>query len=72
MRTRSEYAGQALEHYCRSKGEPMDTLECAIIDLLADLLHLAQVEGLDAFLLSRIAAQHFLVEKETALIQHER
>ncbi len=72
MTGRSEYAGQALKHYCHSKNEPFDTLETGIIDLLTDLLHLARAEGLDGFQLSRIAAQHFLVEKETALIQHER
>ena len=72
MTRRSENARQALNVYCLSKNEPLDTLETGISDLLTDLLHMARVEGLDAFQLSRIAAQHFQVEKETALIQHER
>ena len=48
MTRRTESARQALDQYCLSKGELMDTLETAIIDLLADLLHLARLEGLDA------------------------
>lgn len=52
MTRRTESARQALDQYCLSKGEPMDTLETAIIDLLTDLLHLARLEGLDACMIS--------------------
>ena len=41
--TTSESARQALDQYCLSKGEPMDTLETGIINLLTDLLHLARL-----------------------------
>ena len=41
MKARTESAQQALNEYCRSKGEPLDTLETGIIDLLTDLMHLA-------------------------------
>ena len=48
MTRRTESARQALDQYCLSKDEPMDTLETGIIDLLTDLLHLARLEGLDS------------------------
>ena len=64
MTRRTESARQALDQYCLSKGEPMDTLETAIIDLLTDLLHLAQTEGQDGFMLAQTAQMHFLVETE--------
>jgi hypothetical protein len=46
------------------KGEPLDTLETGIIDLLTDLMHLARTEGLDGFMLAQTAMMHFLVEAE--------
>ncbi len=64
MTRRTESARQALDQYCLSKGEPMDTLETTIIDLLTDLLHLARLEGLDGFMLGQTAQMHFLVETE--------
>ena len=66
MTGRSEYAGQALKHYCHSKNEPFDTLETGIIDLLTDLLHLARLEGLDACTIGQTAQIHFVVEIEKA------
>ena len=57
-----------LDQYCLSKGEPMDTLETAIIDLLTDLLHLARLEGLDACMIGQTAQIHFVVEIEKARI----
>ncbi len=64
MTRRTESARQALDQYCLSKSEPMDTLETAIIDLLTDLLHLARLEGQDGFMLGQTAQMHFLVETE--------
>jgi hypothetical protein len=66
MTRRIESARQALDQYCLSKGEPLDTLETGIIDLLTDLLHLAQTEGQDGFMLGQTAQMHFLVEIEKA------
>ena len=66
MTRRTESAHQALDQYCLSKGEPMDTLETAIIDFLTDLLHLARLEGLDACMIGQTAQIHFVVEIEKA------
>jgi hypothetical protein len=66
MTQRTESARQALDQYYLSKGEPPDTLETGIIDLLTDLLHLARNEGLDAFKLGQTALTHFVVEIEKA------
>lgn len=66
MTRRTESARQALDQYCLSKGEPLDTLESGIIDLLTDLLHLAQTEGLDACMIGQTAQIHFVVEIEKA------
>ena len=64
MTQRTEFARQALDQYCRSKGEPLDTMESGIIDLMADLLHLAEQKRLDAYTVTRIALTHHLVEME--------
>ena len=64
MTRRTESARQALDQYCLSKGEPLDTLETGIIDLLTDLLHLAHIEELDAFDLGLTALKHFVCEIE--------
>ena len=64
MTQRTENAQHALNEYCRRKGEPLDTLETGIIDLLTDLMHLARTEGLDGFILAQTAMMHFLCEAE--------
>jgi hypothetical protein len=64
MTRRTENARQALDQHCRSKNEPLDTLETGIIDLLTDLMHLARTEGLDGFMLAQTAMMHFLCEAE--------
>jgi hypothetical protein len=47
------------------KGEPMfDCLESVVIDLIADLLHLANMEGLDVNSICKMAVIH--VSAETA------
>ena len=66
MTQRTESARQALDQYCLSKGEPLDTMETGIIDLMADLLHLAEQERLDAYTVARTALKHHLVEMEMA------
>ena len=65
MNIRAQRAKAALAKYCRIKGEPLDCPETAIIDLMADLLHLARREGLDGVTISRTAQVHFLLEFET-------
>jgi hypothetical protein len=62
MTQHTDSARQALDQYCRSKSERLDTLETGIIDLLTDLMHLARTEGLDGFMLAQTAMMHFLVE----------
>ncbi len=62
---RAQRAEAALTEYCRIKGEPLDCHETGIIDLMADLMHLARREGLDASNLSQTAQVHFLLEFET-------
>ncbi len=66
MNSRTQLAEAVLAEYCRLKGEPLDSYETGITDLMADLMHLARKEGLDGFELSRMAQMHFLVETETA------
>ena len=66
MTQRTESARQALDQYCLSKGEPLETMETGIIDLMADLLHLAEQERLDAYTVARTALKHHLVEMEMA------
>ena len=68
MTRRTESARQALDQYCLSKGEPLDTLETGIIDLWTDLLHLARLEGLNACMIGQTAQIHFVVEIEKARI----
>lgn len=65
MNIRAQRAKTALAKYCRIKGEPLDCHETGIIDLMADLMHLARREGLDASNLFRMAQVHFLLEFET-------
>ena len=65
MTSRAQRAKAALAEYCRVKGEALDCHETGIIDLMADLMHLAHNENLDGFDLSRIAQKHFLVELAT-------
>lgn len=64
MKQRTKSAWQALDQYCLSKGEPLDTMESGIIDLMTDLLHLAEQERLDAYTVARTALKHHLVEME--------
>jgi len=69
MNARAHRANAALTEYCRVKGEPLDSLETGIIDLMTDLMHLARREGLDAFNLSRPAQVHFLIELESEALK---
>ena len=54
-----------VEQYSVMKGEPMfDCLESVVIDLIADLLHLANMEELDVNSICKMAVIH--VSAETA------
>lgn len=66
MNSRTQLAEAVLAEYCRLKGEPLESYETGITDLMADLMHLARKEGLDGFELSKMAQMHFLVETERA------
>jgi len=66
MNSRTQRAETILAEYCRLKGEPLDCHETGIIDLMADLMHLARTENLDGCNLSRMAQMHFLVETEAS------
>ncbi len=69
MTSRAQRANAALAEYCRVKGEPFDSIETGIIDLMTDLMHLARREGLDAFNLPRPAQVHFLIELESEALR---
>ena len=52
-----------VEQYSAMKGEPMfDCLESVVIDLIADLLHLANMEGLDVNSICKMAVIHVSAE----------
>jgi len=63
MKSRIELAETVLKDYCRLKGEPLDSYETGITDLITDLMHLAQKEDLDGIVLSGMAMLHFEAEK---------
>jgi hypothetical protein len=65
MVARTLLAEAILAEYCRFKGEPLDSYETVITDMMTDLMHLARNNDLDGFDLSRMAQMHFLVEEET-------
>ena len=59
MKSKAELAEAVLQEYCRLKGEPLDSYETGITDLITDLLHLARKEDLDGVILSGMAMLHF-------------
>lgn len=59
---RIRHARAALSEHLLSKSEPLDCYESAIIDLIADLLHLAREEKLATESLLRMAQHHFEYE----------
>jgi NTP pyrophosphatase (non-canonical NTP hydrolase) len=63
MKSRIELAEAILKEYCRLKGEPLDSFETGITDLITDLMHLANKEDLDGIVISGMAMLHFEAEK---------
>ena len=59
--TRTESARTALDSFVRMQGLRVER-EFALIDLITDLLHLAEQEGLDAQDIARKAELHYRVE----------
>ena len=64
---RSLRASTLVDDYCALKGEPFDCLESEIIDLLTDVLTLAQMEGMDVNNICRMVAIHVSAESECCL-----
>jgi hypothetical protein len=65
MEARTQLAEAIVSEYCRFKGEPLDSYETVITDMMTDLMHLARNNDLDGFDISTMAQMHFLVEAET-------
>ena len=61
---RNELAEGVIVEYHRLKKEPQDSLETSIIDLITDLMHLANRESLNALALLQTAQMHFEAESE--------
>ena len=61
-------AREIVDHYCDAKGcDPND--ETTFIDLVTDVLILAQAQGMNALAIGRMAAVH--VSAETGLVKEE-
>ena len=68
MMTTLATAASVLRYYCDLKGcDPED--EAAIIDLVTDVLILAQAQGMNALAIGKMAAVH--VSAETGLVKEE-
>ena len=61
---RNELAEGVIVEYHRLKREPQDSLETSIIDLMTDLMHLANRESLNALALSKTVQMHFQAEQQ--------
>ena len=59
--SRAQIAEQALDN--TRDGEMGEELECEIIDLITNLLHLADAKGLDTDVVANMARMHFEEEK---------
>lgn len=62
IETRIEYAQNALGTYLDMKGENRDG-DASIVDLVADLLHMAKSEGHDPEAIIRMATTHVEAEE---------
>jgi hypothetical protein len=71
IKKRAQLAKAALKAYTDLKGkdEGTEPLQDRTVDLIADLLHLAASQGLEAASILRIAQSHFTHEQEVALKQ---
>ncbi|HHL33864.1 MAG TPA: hypothetical protein ENJ30_05810 [Desulfobulbaceae bacterium] len=61
---RSLRASTLVDEYCQLKGEPFDCLEEVVIDLITDVLILANMEGEDINGIFRMVANHVSAETE--------
>lgn len=59
---RADYAEDALERYLSQHCRKPDDLTTEIIDLITDLLHLANQNSIDPDMVHRIAMDHFEAE----------
>jgi hypothetical protein len=68
---RRNHAEQAVRAYLKSKGEPSPEQieETEIADLIADLHHLAQIDGFDIERIDRLAAMHYEAEQADEIEQ---
>jgi membrane-bound ClpP family serine protease len=66
IETRIGHAGNALAAYLESKGEDRDG-DASIVDLVADLLHMAKAEGHDPEAVLRMATSHVEAETQEAV-----
>ena len=60
---RIESAREALLNFGERDGDLLDCYETDIIDLIADLLHLAEAEGVDPESVLRMAKMHWEAER---------
>jgi len=63
---RAEEARHTLRHF-KSLGDHEDDVETLAIDLVADILHLLEQEGVDHARVLRTAEGHFHAEREEVL-----
>jgi len=63
---RAAWAERAVRYFARASGQGREPLETSVVDLLADLMHLAEREGLDLHRLAERAHLHFSAELEEA------
>lgn len=66
MTTGAELAESTLTEYHRLKREPLESLEESMIDLMTDLLHLAERENLNGEAILGMAQIHFEAEREAS------
>ena len=59
-----EAARKALLNFVEWDGGPLYTYETDIIDLITDLLHLAEAEGADPRFVARAALGHWEAERD--------
>lgn len=64
---RADFARHAVDEYQRNKEghEPDEPMQTVIIDLLADLLHLADAESIDLVDCLRMSTDHYDAETRT-------
>jgi hypothetical protein len=66
--TRAELAGNAVARFMQDTGLENEDMETGITDLLADILHLCDKEGIDIDRCKRMASYHYTEE----VTEHKR